>query len=252
MNGSSAPIWGLPMPLLEVDHVWASYGQLKVLRDVSFEVGQGEIVAILGSNGAGKSTTLRTIAGLMHPEKGAIRFSGDDIGVLPAYKIATRGLALVPEGRQLFPAHSVRENLELGGYRLLKNGETADFSESMAEVFDLFPRIRERVNQPAGQLSGGEQQMVAIARALISRPKLLVLDEPSLGLAPMLARSIFDAFRRLRAQGLTILVVEQLAWLALEVCDRAYLLENGQIVLSGTGDEMARNPRVVEAYLGTR
>jgi branched-chain amino acid transport system ATP-binding protein len=244
------PIWDPLMLMLEVDNIEASYSEVKVLHGVSFTVEAGEIVSILGSNGAGKSTALRAVAGLMHPTKGSVRFQGSDIGGWPAHKVARGGLTLVPEGRQLFPQHTVRENLELGAYKLLMAGKKSGFGEALAEIFELFPRVRERINQPAGQLSGGEQQMVAIARALVSRPKMLLLDEPSLGLAPLLVRSIFEAFQKLREQGLTILIVEQMAWLALEICDRAYVLENGKIILTGTGAEMARNPRVMEAYLG--
>jgi branched-chain amino acid transport system ATP-binding protein len=239
------------MPLLEVDELHVAYGELEVVKGVSFAIEPGEIVTVLGSNGAGKTTTLRSIAGLLTPTKGRIAFAGSEIGRMPAHQIANLGLALVPEGRQLFPEHTVRENLELGAYRHLRHGHRTDFERSLDEVFELFPRVRERLGQPAGLLSGGEQQMVAIGRALVSRPRLLLLDEPSLGLAPILLRSIFDAFVKLRARGLTILIVEQMAWLGLEICDRAYVLESGIIALSGTSAEVASDPRVVEAYLGT-
>jgi branched-chain amino acid transport system ATP-binding protein len=238
------------MSLLEVEGLRVAYGDLEVVKGVSFKVDQGEIVTVLGSNGAGKTTTLRTLAGLLQPAAGKIVYDGKPIGGLPAHAIAYMGLALVPEGRQLFPEHTVRENLELGGYRLLRAGAQAEFNHELERVFDLFPRVKERLHQPAGLLSGGEQQMVAIGRALVSKPRLLLLDEPSLGLAPMLVRSIFDAFVALRQQGITTLLVEQMAWIGLEVCDRAYVLESGAIVASGTRAEISSNPRVVEAYLG--
>jgi len=187
---------------------------------------------------------------LIHPSGGSVQFAGHDICNLPAHEIANLGLALVPEGRQLFPEHTVRENLELGAYRRLRDGRRQEFSESLAEIFELFPRVQERLEQPAGLLSGGEQQMVAIARALVSRPQLLLLDEPSLGLAPIVLRTIFDAFTQLKSRGLTILIVEQMAWLGLEICDRAHVLETGKIALSGTAGELSTNTRVVEAYLG--
>ncbi len=237
------------MPLLEVDDLHVGYGELEVVRGISFTVERGEIVTILGSNGAGKTTTLRSLAGLTRAKRGSIKFGGKDIGNSPAYEIATSGLALVPEGRQLFPEHTVRENLELGAYRRHRNGKK-EFDESLAEVFELFPRVQERLEQPAGLLSGGEQQMVAIARALVARPQLLLLDEPSLGLAPIVMLTIFDAFQRLKARGLTILLVEQMAWLGLKICDRAHVLDTGRIALSGTPEELAANPRVLEAYLG--
>ena len=220
------------------------------MRGISLAIEPGEIVTILGSNGAGKTTTLRSVAGLLRPAKGRIEFSGSSIAGLAPHAIADRGLALVPEGRQLFPEHTVRENLELGAYRHLRRGRQREFDQALDEVFELFPRVRERLDQPAGLLSGGEQQMVAISRALVSRPRLLLLDEPSLGLAPILLRSIFDAFVRLKARGLTILLVEQMAWLGLEICDRAYVLETGRVALSGSSREVAADPRVIEAYLG--
>jgi branched-chain amino acid transport system ATP-binding protein len=238
------------MSLLEVRDLHVAYGELEVVRGVSFSVAPGEIVTILGSNGAGKTTMLRSLSGLIQPTAGSIQFAGRDIGGMPAYDIANRGLALVPEGRQLFPEHTVRENLELGAYRNLRTGKRQEFAKNLADVFELFPRIRERLEQPAGLLSGGEQQMVAIARALVASPQLLLLDEPSLGLAPILLRSIFDAFKELKARGLTLLLVEQMAWLGLEICDRAHVLENGRFAISGTAKELAANPRVMEAYLG--
>jgi branched-chain amino acid transport system ATP-binding protein len=239
------------MPLLEVDDLHVAYGGLEVVKDISFTVERGEIVTILGSNGAGKTTTLSCLAGLIAPTRGRIELDGRNIAGVPAHEIANLGLALVPEGRRLFPEHTVRENLELGGYLRLRQGRRDAFAQSLAEVIELFPRIGERLDQPAGLLSGGEQQMVAIARALVSRPQLLLLDEPSLGLAPIVLRSIFDAFTELRARGLTILIVEQMAWLGLEICDRAHVLETGQIAISGTSQELAANPRVMEAYLGS-
>jgi branched-chain amino acid transport system ATP-binding protein len=238
------------MPLLEVQGLYVAYGELEVVRGISLAIEAGEIVTILGRNGAGKTTTLRSLAGLLHPAKGRIEFSGNDIANAPPHDVANLGLGLVPEGRQLFPEHTVRENLELGAYRHLRRGKQIEFDQSLEEVFELFPRVRERLSQPAGLLSGGEQQMVAIGRALVSRPRLLMLDEPSLGLAPIVLRSIFDAFVKLKARGLTILLVEQMAWLGLEICDRAYVLETGVIALSGTSREVASNPRVIETYLG--
>jgi branched-chain amino acid transport system ATP-binding protein len=238
------------MPLLDVEDLHVAYGELEVVRGISMAIEQGEIVTILGSNGAGKTTTLRSLAGLLRPTRGRIEFAGSSIAGMPPHAIADRGIALVPEGRQLFPEHTVRENLELGAYRYLRRGRQSDFEQALAEVFALFPRVRERLDQPAGLLSGGEQQMVAIGRALVSRPRLLLLDEPSLGLAPIVLRSIFDAFVKLKADGLTILLVEQMAWLGLEICDRAYVLETGVVALSGTAREVAADPRVIEAYLG--
>jgi branched-chain amino acid transport system ATP-binding protein len=240
------------MPLLSVERLRVAYGPLDVLKGVSFEVGAGEIVAMLGSNGAGKTTTLRTIAGLLKPVSGTIRFGNTSLAGLDAHEVAALNLALVPEGRQLFPEHTVEENLELGGYRRLVRGDRHAFEAELERVMEIFPVLRERRRQPAGLLSGGEQQMVAIARALVGGPELLVLDEPSLGLAPRLVETIFQAFVELKARGLTILLVEQMAWAALQICDRAYVLEAGQIAFGGTRDEVTANPRVIEAYLGKK
>jgi branched-chain amino acid transport system ATP-binding protein len=238
------------MPLLEIDDLHVAYGELEVVRGISFTVERGEIVTILGSNGAGKTTTLKSLVGLIHAKNGRVAFAGNEIRNSPAHRIADCGLALVPEGRQLFPEHTVRENLELGAYRQLRLGKRDEFEQSLADIFELFPRVQERLEQLAGLLSGGEQQMVAIARALVGRPKLLLLDEPSLGLAPLVVRAIFDAFIRLKARGLTIVIVEQIAWLGLEICDHAHLLEHGKIALSGTRQDFVSNSRVMEAYLG--
>ena len=238
------------MPLLEVEDLHVAYGDLEVVRGISLAIAPGEIVTVLGSNGAGKTTTLKCIAGLLRVDRGRLAFDGRSIVGTPPHEIADRGLALVPEGRQLFPEHTVRENLELGGYRQLRRRRRREFDEGMAEVLELFPRVRERLDQPAGLLSGGEQQMVAIGRALVSRPRLLLLDEPSLGLAPIVLRTIFDAFAALKQRGLTILLVEQMAWLGLEICDRAYVLETGTITLSGSAQELRSDPRVIAAYLG--
>lgn len=238
------------MPLLEVTDMHVAYGGLEVIHGISFSVDRGQVVSLLGSNGAGKTSTLHSITGLNPPSKGRITFDGSDIHSTPAHKISARGLALVPEGRELFPEHTVRENIELGAFHMLRNGKRKEYNESLNELFDLFPRVSERLEQPAGLLSGGEQQMVALTRALVSRPKFLLLDEPSLGLAPQIRRSIFDVFHKLKEQGLSILIVEQAAKLALEVCDYAYVLDKGQIILSGESQELDSNPRMMEAYLG--
>ena len=238
------------MPLLSVDQLHVAYGGLVVVKGISFKVDQGEIVTLLGGNGAGKTTTLRAIAGLIRPSSGSIRFADEGIGHKSSHLISRLGLALVPEGRQLFPEHTVQENLELGAYTRLKRGQRRAFDADLQEVFELFPRIRERRQQAAGLLSGGEQQMVAIGRALVSKPRLLVLDEPSLGLAPILVQTIFDAFRKLRTRGLTILLVEQMASAGLDICDHAYVLESGVITMEGARDLLISDPRIVEAYLG--
>jgi len=238
--------------MLIVENLVVAYDSLEVVRGISFRVEEGEIITILGSNGAGKTTTLRSLSGLHRPRAGRILFKGLDISQLSAHRVVEQGLCLVPEGRQLFPDHTVMENLELGAYRRLRAGERAEVRRDREQILDLFPRVRERLDQKAGLLSGGEQQMVAIARALISRPAFLMLDEPSLGLAPMILRSIFDSFVKMRANGLTLLIVEQIALLGLQVCDRAYVLESGRLVIEGPRETMLKNPQVIEAYLGKK
>ena len=236
--------------LLQVDDLHVAYGPVGVLNGASLTVGAGEVVTILGSNGAGKTTLLRAIAGLVRHQAGSIRFDGSDIGGMPAHDKVACGLCMVPEGRQLFPDHTVLENLELGAFRRLRSGDKAGVQRDMADIFELFPRVRERLAQKSGLLSGGEQQMVAIGRALLGRPRLLMLDEPSLGLAPALVRSIFESFVTLKNHGIAILLVEQMAWLGLGICDRAYVLEGGKFLIQGTRDVVRSDARVVEAYLG--
>ncbi|MCY3828543.1 MAG: ABC transporter ATP-binding protein [Rhodospirillaceae bacterium] len=236
--------------MLRIEDLCVGYGSLDVIRGLSFEVGQGEIIALLGSNGAGKTTALRTIAGLHRAASGRIVFDEADITEWGAARIAGCGLRLVPEGRQLFPDHTVMENLELGAYRRLRAGGKQAVRKDIGEFLDLFPAIGTLMGQKAGLLSGGEQQMVAIGRAFIGRPELLMLDEPSLGLAPILVKSLFEALRKLRDGGMTLLLVEQMAQMALDICDRAYVLEAGSIRLSGNRNELLDHPHVLEAYLG--
>lgn len=233
--------------LLSIEGISVFYGAIQALNEVSIEVKQGEIVAIIGSNGAGKSTLLRTISGLLKPRTGTIRFQGEAIQGLPADQIVKKGISHSPEGRRIFTNMSVKENLLLGAF-IRKTDET--IAEDMERVMVRFPRIRERINQNAGTMSGGEQQMLAIGRAMMSRPKLLLLDEPSLGLAPNLVAEIFRIVQDLNNEGTTILIVEQNANRALELAHRAYVLETGDIVLTGTGKELLVDPKVKEAYLG--
>ena len=235
------------MALLELKGVDALYGRIRALREVTISVDKGEVVALIGSNGAGKTTTLRTISGLMHPPSGTITFDGKDISRLPAHEIVGLGICQSPEGRRLFPRMQVIDNLRMGAF-LRK--DPAGIHKDMERVFELFPRLKERVTQLAGTLSGGEQQMLAIGRALMSKPKLLMLDEPSLGLAPILIETIFQIVREINAQGIPILLVEQNATKALEVAHRAYVLETGSIVQTGTGKELLSSPDVQRAYLG--
>jgi branched-chain amino acid transport system ATP-binding protein len=233
-------------PLLEVTDLWIAYDRINAVRGVSFTVGEGEIVTLIGANGAGKSTILRTISGLLPVARGSIRFAGEDLLSLPAHLRAQRGIAHVPEGRGIFGNLTVLENLRLAAY----GRKGAQIQQDLREVFKLFPRLAERRQQWGNTLSGGEQQMLAVGRALMSRGRLLLLDEPSMGLAPMLVREIFKVIQRLNQQGATILLVEQNAHLALEVAHRAYILETGEISLSGASEELQHHPQVVEAYLG--
>jgi len=234
-------------PLLSVRDLHVAYGAVKALHDINFDVLPGEIVTLIGANGAGKSTTLNTIIGLVKCRQGEVIFAGDSITNQPAHQIVRRGLALAPEGRRLFLNLTVRENLDIGA---LVTADKARKQQLLEEVFTLFPRVKERLRQVAGTLSGGEQQMLAISRAMMQDPQLMLLDEPSLGLAPNLVREIFDKIRFLNSEGKTILLVEQNAYQALKVSHRAHVLEQGRIVMSGTGDELGRDPKVKEAYLG--
>ena len=233
--------------MLEVQGVDAFYGPVQVLWNVSFQVKEGELVTLVGANGAGKTTTLRVLSGLLHPRRGRILFQGEPIENLPAHRVTDLGLAHIPEGRQLFPDMTVEENLLTGSY--LPRARAAR-QESLERVYETFPRLRERRSQLAGSLSGGEQQMLAIGRALMSRPRLLMLDEPSLGLAPLLVKEVFRIVQEIRAQGVTVLLVEQNVHQALAVADRAYVLENGRITLEGTGTDLLGDERVRAAYLG--
>ena len=232
--------------ILKVDNINVYYGAIHAIKGISFEVNEGEIVTLIGANGAGKSTILKTVAGLLSSRTGSIEFMGEKLGAIPAHKIVTKGLALVPEGRQIFLQMTVEENLEMGAFTQKNAGIDAD----LESVYEQFPRLRERKKQIAGTLSGGEQQMLAMGRALMSHPKLLMLDEPSMGLAPILVEQIFDIIRQLHKNGTTILLVEQNAQMALSVADRAYVLETGKITLSGTGKELAESDEVRKAYLG--
>jgi branched-chain amino acid transport system ATP-binding protein len=233
--------------MLEVKNIDVSYGDLQVLWDVSFEVNEGEIVALVGANGAGKSTTLKTVSGLLRPNNGSVRFLDQRLDQIPAHKIIEHGIAQVPEGRRLFPEMSVRENLIMGS---LSPQAKAKRGETMEWIFGLFPRLREREKQLAGTLSGGEQQMCAVGRGLMALPRLIMFDEPSLGLAPILVADIFRIIERIQQEGVTVLIVEQNTKHTLEICTRGYVLENGRVVLSGTGQELLNNEHVRQAYLG--
>ena len=232
--------------ILKVEGINVYYGAIHAIKDISFEVNQGEIVTLIGANGAGKTTTLQTISGLLHTRTGSITFQGQNITNIRADKLVSRGLAQVPEGRRVFLQMSVQENLEMGAYTQPQAGVPKD----LEMVFELFPRLKERRNQVAGTLSGGEQQMLAMGRAMMSHPKLLMLDEPSMGLAPILVEQIFEIIKNLNKQGSTILLVEQNAQMALSVADRGYVLETGKIVTTGTGEELIRSPEIKKAYLG--
>lgn len=232
--------------ILKVDNINVYYGAIHAIKGISFEVNEGEIVTLIGANGAGKSTVLNTVSGLLHPRSGSIEFEGSELKGVAPHRIVARGLAQVPEGRHVFLQMSVEENLEMGAY----TQPSSSISEGIADVYRRFPRLEERRRQIAGTLSGGEQQMLAMGRALMSKPKLLMLDEPSMGLAPILVEQIFDIIRELHAAGTTILLVEQNANAALSVADRAYVLETGRIVLSGSGEELMHSEQVQKAYLG--
>ena len=234
------------MPMLNVQNINVFYGSIHAVRGVSFEVNSGEIVTLIGANGAGKSTSLNTVSGLLHSRTGSIEFEGNTIQGMPPHKIVSLGLTQVPEGRRVFADMTVEENLELGAY----TRPSSEVQSSIADVYKRFPRLEERRRQSAGTLSGGEQQMLAMGRALMSKPKLLMLDEPSMGLSPILVSQIFDIIRELKSSGVTILLVEQNARMALSVADRAYVLETGTVALSGTGEELMASDLVRRAYLG--
>jgi branched-chain amino acid transport system ATP-binding protein len=234
-------------PVLELHDVHTYYGSIQALKGISLEVHEGEVVTLLGANGAGKSTTLRSINGLNRPRQGSIRFQGRDITSVPAHQIVKRGIAQSPEGRRLFPRMTVVENLEMGAFQ---RSDRAAIRADMDHVFELFPRLQERREQKAGTMSGGEQQMCAIGRALMARPKLLLLDEPSLGLAPIFVERIFDIIRQINQEGTSILLVEQNALMALDAADRGYVLETGRIVLADKAEALKTNEQVRKTYLG--
>jgi branched-chain amino acid transport system ATP-binding protein len=235
------------MTMLEVDNVHTYYGQIHALKGISLTVDQGEIVTLIGANGAGKSTTLKTISGLLRPRQGAIRLNGQDLGKFPAHKIVEQGVVQVPEGRRVFGRLTVQENLEMGAY---SRADKSGIEQSLEHVFVLFPRLKERRGQVAGTLSGGEQQMLATGRALMAKPQVLLMDEPSMGLAPVLVDSIFQTIQELHGSGTTILLVEQNARMALQVADRGYVMQSGEIVLSGSAEDLRANETVRKAYLG--
>ncbi len=234
------------MAMLKVSDLHVHYGSIHAVKGISFEVEEGEIVTLIGANGAGKSTTLNTIAGLLKPTSGKVEFEGSSLVGVPAHKMVSKGIAMCPEGRHIFTEMTVRENLEMGAF----TRTDAESKETRKMVYDRFPRLRERKLQSGGTLSGGEQQMLAMGRALMSKPKLLMLDEPSMGLAPILVKEIFDIIAQLHEQGTTILLVEQNARMALSIADRAYVLETGEVSMSGDADDLLHDPRVQQAYLG--
>lgn len=236
--------------LLEVRNLKLSYGGITAVKGIDFYINSGELVTLIGANGAGKTTTLKVIAGLLKPSSGSIHFLGSAIGGQPAYELATLGVGLVPEGRGVFARMTILENLQMGAYIRQGSHSAKSIDRDLEVVLETFPRLRERLSQLAGTLSGGEQQMVAIARAMMARPKLLLLDEPSMGLAPLMVETIFGVIQNLNQHGMTILLVEQNARLALSMADRAYVLESGAITLSGTANELLNDDRVREAYLG--
>ena len=232
--------------MLKVNNINVYYGSIHAVKDVSFEVNQGEVVTLIGANGAGKSTILQTVSGLLRSKTGSVEFLGENLGGVPAHKVVNKGLAHVPEGRRVFLQMTVEENLEMGAY----TRPAIEIADSIADVYERFPRLKERRKQIAGTLSGGEQQMLAMGRALMSKPQLLMLDEPSMGLAPLLIEQIFEIIKELHAAGTTILLVEQNAQMALSVADRGYVLETGRIVSTGTGADLLNDDSVKKAYLG--
>ncbi len=235
------------MPLLEIENMHSYYGHIHALQGISLTVEEGEVVTLIGSNGAGKTTTLRSIHGILPPKEGRIIFAGEEIQGTPAHELIGRGISQSPEGRKIFFRMTVLENLEMGAYH---RNDSSEIRQDMDRVFELFPRLKERTKQEAGTMSGGEQQMLAIGRALMSRPKLLLLDEPSMGLAPVLVERIFQTIREVNEQGTTILLVEQNANVALEIATRGYVLETGKIVNSAPAEKLREDPKVREAYLG--
>ena len=235
------------MAMLEVRDLQVYYGMIHAIKGISFDVNQGEVIALIGANGAGKTTTLHTITGLLAPKSGSVLFEGKDITKVPAHKIVSMGMAHVPEGRRVFAELSVYENLKMGAYT---RKDKKEIEESLANVYKRFPRLEERKNQMAGTLSGGEQQMLAMGRALMSKPKIILMDEPSMGLSPIFVNEIFDIIKSVSASGTTVLLVEQNAKKALSIADRAYVLETGKIVLSGKASELLNNDSIKKAYLG--
>jgi branched-chain amino acid transport system ATP-binding protein len=235
------------MAMLEVENVHVYYGNIHALRGVSLTVEEGEIVTLIGANGAGKSTTLFTISSLLKPREGTVRLEGDDLSIYPAHEVVAKGVCQVPEGRRIFTRLTVQENLEMGAFT---RTDRAGIKQDLERAFNLFPRLKERRNQVGGTLSGGEQQMLATARALMSRPRLLLLDEPSMGLAPILVEAIFDTVREINSQGTTILLVEQNAQMALQIAHRGYVLETGEVALSDAAENLRQNEMIQKVYLG--
>jgi branched-chain amino acid transport system ATP-binding protein len=233
--------------MLKIKDLNIFFGGIHALKGITFDVPKGKVITLIGANGAGKSTTLRTICGLIKPQEGKIKFDNNEINNISADKIVKRGIALIPEGRKIFPNLTVQENLELGAFA---RTDKKEIEKDFEWIYELFPRVKERLWQKGGTLSGGEQQMLAISRGLMSRPKLLMMDEPSLGLAPLLVKEIFEIIERIHQEGMTVLLVEQNAFAALKISDYAYVLETGKVVLQGTGEELLKDKRVKEAYLG--